>query len=195
MRLDYEFVSCFNAAEGEEIEQSLYYAGSDEDDCLRFEWGYGYTLLVRAEDVTDYNGNLILRELFFNDRINKFSVVAGNGEFGLKMLVSADNILHDLEYKVLQDTRAGVIQLLEVRKIIDKHQVVIQQVSTVAREIGQSGWVFENIPNAELDEESIQKILEEDNGEDVIFILAHLKLNDNQERMNSHTYTLSLIHI
>lgn len=189
MRLDYEFVSCFNAAEGEEIEQSLYYAGSDEDDCLRFEWGYGYTLLVRAEDVTDYNGNLILRELFFNDRINKFSVVAGNGEFGLKMLVSADNILHDLEYKVLQDTRAGVIQLLEVRKIIDKHQVVIQQVSTVAREIGQSGWVFENIPNAELDEESIQKILEEDNGEDVIFILAHLKLNDNQERMNSHTYT------
>ena len=33
-----------NAAEGEEIEQSLYYAGSDEDDCLRFEWGYGYTL-------------------------------------------------------------------------------------------------------------------------------------------------------
>ncbi|MFR2694579.1 MAG: hypothetical protein ACLTBV_32320 [Enterocloster bolteae] len=64
MRLDYEFVSCFNAAEGEEIEQSLYYAGSDEDDCLRFEWGYGYTLLVRAEDVTDYNGNLILRNLF-----------------------------------------------------------------------------------------------------------------------------------
>ena len=35
--------------------------------------------------MTDYNGNLILRELFFNDRINKFSVVAGNGEFGLKM--------------------------------------------------------------------------------------------------------------
>lgn len=188
MQLDESFASCFNAEYGREVEQDLFYAGLDENDRMRFEWGYGYRLLARAEDVTDEAGNLVTQELFFGDRIMKFRLERGEGEYGWQIRVSMDGIYHELESRVVQDAQKDVIQLLEVHKSGDGKQVVVQQVSVVAREIGQTGWTLEKMKSAKLDRESIQRILEEENSGDEFYILAKLTL-ESLERRNSMMFS------
>lgn len=187
MLLDDSFANYFDAFYGKEVEQVLYYAGLDENDKMRFEWGFGYRFVAKTEDVTDPAGNLMMQELFFGDKILKFHLDRG-GDCGWKMIISPDDIIHELEFRVIRDAQQGVIQLLEVRKSSDGKQVSVQQVSVAAREIGATGWALETMKAAKLDEESIQKILEEENTDGNFYILAKLTLTSLEKR-NSITFS------
>ncbi|MDE6517625.1 MAG: hypothetical protein K2L18_07240 [Acetatifactor sp.] len=188
MRLK-EFAAFFNEGENE---KTLYFEGIDEEGRMKFEWGYGYKLLVRQEDVTDMDGNMICMELFYGDWITMFTLEEADGEFGWKMRVRTENIHHNLEYRIMGESKKDVVQLLIVQKVVENQQikVIIKQVSVLAKGTEQAGWSFEDNYNAVLDEESIVKILQEETEEDTFYILARPNLDkyENKKKPMEYTY-------
>lgn len=185
MWLNQDFANLFNGDYENGVEQVLYFAGIDENEKMRFEWGYGYKLLASQEDVTDMDGNLVSQELFCGDKIIRFCLIEGEGEFGWRMRVAVNGIVHELEHRIMEDGLHDVIQLLEVCRDIKKRQVKIQQVSMVTREIGSSGWTMESMPNAMLDDASVEELLKLDTEEDVFVILGKQEISKDKGKMTS----------
>ncbi len=190
MRLDKEFEEYCGSFPGSAVEKKLYFDGLDEEDRMKFEWGYGYKLLVRQEDVTDMDGNMLCRELFFGDWIAMFTLEETDGEFGWKMRVQPEHIHHNLEYSIMGDSKEDAVQLLMVQKDVERQQVIVKKVSVLEKGAEQGGWSLTDNFNAVLDEESIVKILEEKTEEDIVYILARPNLDEfeNKKRPMQYTY-------
>lgn len=180
--VDDELAREFNIVSGDTVQKRLYYAGMNEKDYLRFEWGYGFTLLVSEEDILDSDGNKIGYNLFYGDMIKYFTMQNDGGEHGWHIVVDYQAIVRQIEGRIRDDSFGGsIIQLLSIRRDLEKREVLVERVSvsekTVLEKVGLfNGWGFYEVPSAELEKESIDTLLEEEDYEkDTKIIFAQLK--------------------
>lgn len=169
--LDIQLLDEFKAVENEKIKIALYYAGPEKDGYLRFEWGYGYSFLVRKEDIVDHYGNNISMELFYGDRIREFSLRRAAAdkpsEFGWHMVVPTDAIQHEISWQIWNDATNNILQLLRVRVDRNEQTVDIKEVSMVEYSVSRyqktnKGWSFRAFHNGRFHPDSVRKLLEED---------------------------------
>lgn len=166
-RMDKVLAAYFRAVSGHTINQHLYYAGPDEDQYLRFEWGLGFCFLVRPEDVVDSFGNQIGMNLFYGDRIVGFKMLQGEGEFGWKLCIASDAILRGLPWQIWNDsTENNMLQMLKIHISRKTGKVAISEVTVSENSIhnntrGCEAWRFRAFYNGMLDHESIQRLLNE----------------------------------
>lgn len=193
--VDDELAREFNVVSGDTVQKKLYYAGMDEQDYLRFEWGHGFTLLVSEEDILDSDGNKIGYNLFYGDMIKYFTMLNDGGEHGWRIVVDYQAIVRQIEGRVWDDSFGGpIIQLLSIRRDLQKREVFVEKVSvserTVREEAGLfNGWGFYEVPSAELEKESIDTLLEEEGYEkDIKIIFAQLKPGTDPRRTTCLTF-------
>lgn len=186
----------FNIVSGDTVHTKIYYAGMDEQDHLRFEWGHGFTLLVSEEDILDSDGNKIGYNLFYGDMIKYFTMQNDGGEYGWHIVVDYQAIVRQIEGRIWDDSFGGpIIQLLSIRRDLEKREVLVERVSasekTVREEVGLfNGWGFYKVPSAELEKESIDTLLEEEGYEkDTKIIFAQLKAGIDPKRTTHLTFT------
>lgn len=191
----------FSADSGEIIRRKLYYAGMDEENYLRFEWGYGFTFLVAEEDIVDEDGNKIGNNLFYGDMIEYFSMTNNEGEFGWRICVEYKAISRQIEWRVWDDSRkdVGIVQLLKIRRYwnpkSNKWDIRIEKVSVTERMIQQeaglfNSWDFYEMAAAKLEDKSIDMLLEEEGyDKDTKIIFAQLKPDINPKHVTCLTFT------
>lgn len=195
-RVDDELAREFNIVSGDTVQKKLYYAGMDEHDYLRFEWGHGFTLLVSEENILDSDGNKIGNNLFYGDMIKYFTMQNDGGEHGWYIIVDYQAIVRQIEGRIWDDSFGGpIVQLLSIRRDLEKREVFVERVSvsekTVREEVGLfNGWGFYEVPSAELEKESIDTLLDEEGYEkDTKIIFAQLKLGIDPRRSTHLTFT------
>lgn len=187
----------FNVASGDIIRRKIYYAGLDEYNRLRFEWGYGFSFLVDEEDILDEDGHKIANNLFYGDMIMYFRMIRGEGRYGWCIRVEYKALVRQVERRVWEDSFGGkaVIQLLEIRRNLQKGKVSVERVSVTEEVIQQraglfNSWDFHKISSAKLEEESVLTLLEEEGYEqDTKIIFAQLKPEADKSRVTSLTFT------
>lgn len=194
--VDDELAREFNIVSGDTVQKKLYYAGMDEQDRLRFEWGHGFTLLVSEEDILDSDGNKIGYNLFYGDMIKYFTMQNDGGEYGWRIVVDYQAIVRQTEGRIWDDSFGGpIVQLLSIRRDLEKRAVFVEKVSvsekTVREEAGLfNGWGFYEVPSAELEKESIDTLLEEEGYEkETKIIFAQLKPGIDPRRATHLTFT------
>lgn len=185
----------FNVVSGDTVQQKLYYAGMNEKDYLRFEWGHGFTLLVSEEDILDSDGNKIGYNLFYGDMIKYFTLQNDGGEHGWHIVVDYRAIVRQIEGRIWDDgIGSPIIQLLSIRRDLEHRDVFVERVSvsekTVREEVSLfHGWGFYEVPSAELEKESIDTLLEEEGYEkDTKIIFAQLKPGIDPRRATRLTF-------
>ena len=194
-RMNKTLVSYFNAGSGRLVSQRLYYAGMDENQYLRFEWGFGYFFVVRPEDVLDSFGNQIAMNLFYGDLIASFKLVPGEGEFGWQMCIPSDSIQRGLPSQVWDDSEAGIIQMLKIHINRGRGKVSISEVTVTDKSIhnnirGGEIWRFRAFYNGLLDHESILRLLSEPGPDtEERTILAELDMKQDRRNMHFLTFT------
>lgn len=181
-RVDDVLVAEFRAVSGEDIRRRLYCAGPEDDGRIRFEWGCGYCFLVRREDMVDAFGNSAGMELFYGDRIERFQLIRGNGEFGWRICIAAEEIKHETPWKIDCEARQNILQLLKIHIDRQAGTTEITHASLVEYDVGNrriaDGWTFQPFHNGTLDRGSIDELLnEEGSQEEDRTILAHLDLD------------------
>lgn len=196
-RLDKTLVNHFNAANGKLVQQRLCYAGLDENQHLRFEWGIGFFFVARPEDILDSFGNQIAMNLFYGDLITSFKLLPGEGEFGWQMCIPSDSIQRGLPSQVWDDSEAGIIQMLKIHINRVRGKVSISEVTVTEKSIhnnirGGEVWRFRAFYNGLLDHESIQRLLSE-SGPDTEDRTILAELDMNQDRRNMHYLTFSYL--
>lgn len=184
----------FNIISGDKIHTNLYYAGLDEQNRLRFEWGYGYCLLVEEDDILDIDGNKINTILFYGDKIKYFSMIKGEGRHGWRIQIEYSAIERQVESRIWDDSfgeNGGVIQLLEIRRDLELRKISIERVSVTETDFQSgTGWEFYKTSSAFLEEESIQTLLEEEGYEEnTKLIFALLKDTGERNRVTSLIFT------
>lgn len=186
----------FGAISGDVITRKLYYAGIDENNYIRFEWGYGFTFLVSEEDIVDEDGNKIGNNLFYGDTIAYFKMLNEGGEFGWHICVEYRAISRQIEGRIWDDSHGEneVIQLLEIR--CGDGDVKVERVSVTERIIRQeaglfNSWDFHEVPGVKLEPESIRVLLDEedDDGAETRIIFAKLKQGGDPRKMSFLTFT------
>lgn len=194
-RVDDELAREFNVVSGDTVQKKLYYAGMDEQDYLRFEWGHGFTLLVSVDDILDSDGNKIGYNLFYGDMIKYFTMLNDGGEHGWHIVVDYQAIVRQVEGRIWDDSIGGpIVQLLSIRRDLEKGEVFVERVSvsekTVREEAGLfNGWGFYEVPSAELEKESIDTLLEEEGyKKDIKIIFAQLKPGIDPRRATRLTF-------
>ncbi len=195
--VDDELAREFNIASGDTVRKELYYAGLDEDNRLRFEWGHGFTFLVSEEDILDEDGNKIGNNLFYGDMIKYFTMLNDGGEYGWRICVEYRAIIRQIEGRVWNDGFSGnpIIQLLQIRRDLEKEHIFVEKVSAADRTIRQeaglfNSWGFYDIHNARLEKESIDTLLGEEGYEkDTKIIFAQLKPEKDVRRVTCLTFT------
>lgn len=189
----------FGVISGDVIRKKLYYAGMDEKNYLRFEWGYGFTFLVSEEDIVDEDGNKIANNLFYGDTIAYFTMLNDGGDFGWKICVEYRAISRQIEGRIWDDSYGGskLVQILKIRRDLENRKVRVEKVSVTERIIQQeaglfNSWDFHEVPGAKLEEESIDILLgEEGYEEDTKIIFAKLR----PERDSRHTAFMMFTYI
>ena len=162
-----ELLRLFNLLPDDRLCKDFYYAGTESGSRLLFEWGYGWLLSVRRQDVLDENGKQIYSELFYGDRISAFSVVREeDGEFGWKLVARRTDIHWELASQVWHDARENVMQLLRVKNDTGSGEVTISDVSVTGRQFRQSnlprsGWSFKRVYSARFDDNSLPSLREQ----------------------------------
>lgn len=186
----------FGAYGGNVITKRLYYAGIDENNYIRFEWGYGFTFLVSEEDLVDEDGNKIGNNLFYGDTIAYFRMLNDRGEFGWRICVEYRAIIRQIEGRIWDDSRGenGIIQLLEIR--CKDGDVKVERVSVTERIIRQeagifNSWDFHEVPGVKLEKESVRALLDEEESDEggTRIIFARLKPERDSKRMTCLTFT------
>lgn len=184
--LNWQFASLFEILDGDRIEKNFYFAGKDNTGRLYFEWGYGYYLSAKMDDVTDEYGNLIGTELFFGDRIAAFTLRRfSDSEFGWKLVVFQTDIHQEVEAQVWQDAEQQIVQILRIKKDEGRQQINILESSVKERKfkhsgIPKNGWSFKPIFNARLDSKSKRELFSKlSQNEEIIF--AELNRTDFQK--------------
>lgn len=180
LMLDDRLASLLDMLDGDRIEKNLYFAGKDSAGRLSFEWGFGYHLSAKMEDVTDEYGNFIGTELFFGDRIAAFTLrKAAESEFGWNLVISQTDIYQEVESQVLQDAEQQIVQILRIEKDEEHQLIKILEVSVKERKFQNSrkqknGWSFKPIFNARLDAESNWKLFNDaSHNEEIIFAMLN----------------------
>lgn len=186
-RVDDTLRAEFRVNSGENIHRRLYYAGPEDDGRLRFEWGYGYCLLVGQEDIVDTYGNSVGALLFYGDRIEQFQLIRGKGEFGWQICVAVEQIKPETARKIALEARKNVLQLVKIHIDRRTDTVEITHASLVEYDAGSrrtvDGWALQPFRNGTLDQNSIDKLLNENAlQEEERTILACLDLNRDESR-------------
>lgn len=172
------------------IRKTFYFAGRDEKGNMIFEWGYGNYFKARNEDIVDMNGGTFAYEFFFGDSIRAVTFVPDDeGEYGWKARIRQEDISHEIEGQIWEDSYENIVQLLKVRK--DKHtgRIKIYKVSARSRFIstsraGANAWRFKDGPNAVLSEESQNKLQNEIGTKEEMVVFAHIneEMSDREKR-------------
>lgn len=160
----------FQANPDELIDQEnlyLSFAGVEQDEYLRFEWGYGYTFLAARSCIVDMDFHPNDAELFFGDRIQKFyiSYWAKEGKWVLRL--PPDAIKHRIVYYLWRDAGLGIVQMLRVQIDLEKNKINLLEVSRAEYRVGVSGtltsnaWFFDDLYFGQLDPQSRARLLEE----------------------------------
>lgn len=166
--VDEELAAEFGSMPGDLItDTQLCFAGVDtKTNRLRFEWGYGYTLLIERERVVDTDGCLIGPSLFFGDSILAFSIKLQDGIWVISVpneAVRPEVMAHLWKDSIMLD----IVQLMRVSVDRTLQQVDILDVSRAEYDVGEGGslinqsWSFKKLFYGALDEESKQLLLEE----------------------------------
>lgn len=187
----------FNIVSGDIIRKKLYYAGMDEQNNLRFEWGHGFTFLVSEEDILDEDGNKIGSNLFYGDMIEYFAMLSGGGEYGWHICVDHRAIVRQIEGRIWDDSfgENGIIQLLRIRRDLEKKHIFVDKISVTEQHIRQEAgsfpsWGFYDAPCARLERKSIDALLgEEDYEKETKIIFAQLKPEKDRKRVTCLTFT------
>lgn len=164
----------FQANPDELIDQEnlyLSFAGVEQDEYLRFEWGYGYTFLAARSCIVDMDFHPNDAELFFGDRIRKFyiSYWAKEGKWVLRL--PPDAIQHRIVYYLWRDAGLGIVQMLRVQIDQEKNKINLLEVSRAEYRIGVSNslmgnaWFFDDLYFGQLDPQSRTRLLEETKAE------------------------------
>lgn len=158
-----ELVDHFGLEHGIYYRKTFYYAGQDVNGNMIFEWGIGKSFIARNEDVIDeYNGTF-LYELFFGDAIRGITfVIDVKGEYGWKVQIREEDILHGINGMVWKDSYENIVQLLKVQKE-DSGNVRVNAVSYFNRRVnvsgnGYNGWHFRDTDSAKLSGESQNRL-------------------------------------
>lgn len=179
---------------------TLYFAGPAENEQLRFEWGYGYTLLVSSENVVDMNNGIIGQSLFYGDYVTRFMIRQDRGVW--KLYLDLDSLHKSVERRIWYDVKINnIVQLLRVAVIKEreKEQVHILSVSLSEGQIGSTekyllGWEWRTTYNSSLDEESKLQLLMETDVTSERCILATLRPNgtrgEGQKQLVFHYLSL-----
>lgn len=176
-----KLLSEFHAEPGDLIQNfPMYFAGVDEQEGqLRFEWGYGYTLLVDRDRVIDTNGLVIGTDLFFGDCLLAYRIKEVEGAWSLN--VPPDAIRREIVSYLWKD--AGMLNLVQLIKVhVDRvsGKVEILEISRVQYDVGEGGslnnrsWYFEKLNYGRMEEESKRLLLketEEEQADRLIFAL------------------------
>ncbi len=181
-RVDDALAKEFRAASGDDIRRRLYYAGPEDDGRMRFEWGHGYCFLVDREDVVDAFGNSAGVELFYGDRIERFQLIRGEGEFGWRICVAAEEIKHETARKIELEARQNILQLLKIHIDRQAGTTEITHASLVEYDVSgrrvAEGWTLQPFHNGTLDRSSINELLNEEGPqEEERTILARMDLD------------------
>ncbi len=186
-RVNQELARELRVFSGDVYDKPIYYAGLEEGNCLRFEWGYGLTFLVREEDIVDENGNRIGNTLFYGDKIEYFRMFHDWGEFGWHICIEHEALIRQVEGRIWDDScgEEEIVQMLQIHRDREKGTVRIEKASVLENTIREgaefnNGWTFEPVYHAQLEEESIHALLEEE--EDTSIIFARLKRGQEKNR-------------
>ena len=176
----------FNIISGDKIHTNLYYAGLDEQNRLRFEWGYGYCLLVEEDDILDEDGNKINNILFYGDKIKYFSMIKGEGRHGWRIQIEYSAIERQVEGRIWDDSFGEneiIVQLLEIRRDLEQRKISIERVSVTETDFQSgTGWEFYKTSSAFLEEDSIQTLLEEEGYEENTKLIFAMLKNTGEKR-------------
>lgn len=192
-----ELAGEFNIISGDIIRRKIYYAGLDEENQLRFEWGYGFHFLVDEDDILDEDGNKIGNNLFYGDMITSFRMIKGRGKYGWYIQVEYKALVRQVERRVWEDSFSGkaIVQLLEIHRDLEEKKVHIERVS-VTEEVVQkmtgnfNGWDFHKVSSAYLEQESVSMLLDEEGYEqETKIIFARLRPETDRKRVTSLTFT------
>ena len=187
--LDNALCNYFGIRSGMSIKKIFYYAGRDEQFNMIFEWGIGNYFKARSEDITDMDGGTFGYELFFGDSVRAMKFIADpDGEFGWRVRIRQEDIVHEVEGLVWEDTEENIVQLLKVKKDEKTEKVRISAVSVFSRRInlntGYDGWQFRDIRNASLSQQSQEKLRDEipDGQEMIVFANLNMLVSGRDKR-------------
>lgn len=194
-----KLLDVFSVAAEEIIDRyTLYFTGPDENGQLRFEWGYGYTLLVSSENVVDMSNGIVGTTLFYGDYVTKFMIRCDDGLW--KLYLDLDSLHKSVEHRIWYDAmKANIVQLLRVIVNKEKRQVHIISVSISEGQIGSTekyllGWEWSTPYSSTLDEESKQLLLQENTFTHEMCIFAVLRPNgtrgEGQKQLVFHYISL-----
>lgn len=186
-----EFVSYFDVSPpGRVLNITMFYAGCDDDYMPRFEWGYGYTLVVDPEHLEIENASFGEYDLFFGDRISRVTLKQREDQSWM-IHIDHQDISYEIESQVWQDASHDVVQQIRIQK--DKHteSIVISEVSVSVGSIVDASennhhWEFARIRNALLNQDSLNFAQEALSGEDdTAVVLARLDMSENKKTLRA----------
>lgn len=189
----------FDAAVNETIQNyTLYFAGIDENQLLRFEWGYGMTTLVSSQDIIDLDGNIIGPTIFFGDKINEFKIVTTSPNEGPKLCVELTHLQASLEHRLWTDaTENNIIQLLRIQVDVPKRRAIVSHASLSVESVGSNGnlaqsWDWRPNFNWKLDRDSVERLLAENAESTERYIFASL-INQDKQYQHQHNFLFRYI--
>lgn len=195
MSLD-EFARYFNVSPpGRYLSVTLCFAGYDEEERPRFEWGYGFTLVVEPDQLEIEQALYGTQDLFWGDRIRGFTLELRQEDSQWMLRIPHKKISYELEGRVWRDAVAGVVQQIKVRRVpltdevkITKVSVSIPEISEVAN--NQQHWDFLSSSNAVLDAPSVNCVRNLLSDAEETVILARLDITEDKRHLTVLHFTM-----
>lgn len=165
---------------GKYTRKTFYFAGRDESGNMIFEWGYGNYFKARNEDILDMDEGTFAYEFFFGDSVRAITfVLDAEGEYGWKAKIRQEDIVHEIEGQIWEDSYENIVQLLKVKRDKRTGHLKIYKVSTRSRSINISGtsansWQFKDEHNAFLSEDSQNRLQNEMGMKEEMVVFAHI---------------------
>lgn len=191
-----EFAQYFNVSPpGRSLSITLVFAGCDEEEYLIFEWGYGFTLVVKPDQLEIEQAAYGAHDLFFGDRIKGFTIELRKEDGKWLLRIPHKKISYEIEGRVWRDAMAGVVQQLKVRRVPSKDAVNISKVSVSMLEIGKAvsegkHWDFCTINNAVLDVPDASHALDTLPDTEEAIVLARLDITEDERHLKVLHFTM-----